>query len=164
MRMHYLVSLYDEKKNYIQLKKGYLMWFLYAILSSISWCFVTIFGKLASQRVDPNMVTTIRSLLMTFMLVSSAVFFKQLTPASFSSIHAKDWGLITLAAAASSAAWLFYFTAFKYGLVSKVVSVDRLSFVFIMFLSAYIFGEELSWTMISGAALMVMGIMLIVIA
>ncbi len=140
------------------------MWFLYAILSSVSWCFVTIFGKLASQRVDPSVVTTIRSLLMTFMLLTSTVLFKQFTPGSFSSIQAKDWGLMTLAAASSSAAWLFYFSAFKYGLASKVVSVDRLSFVFIMFLSAYLFGEELSWTMISGATLMVMGIILVAAA
>ncbi len=140
------------------------MWFLYAILSSILGCFVTIFCKLASQRVDPSMVMTIQSLLLSFMLVSSTIIFKQLTPASFSSIHAKDWGLMALAAAASGAGWLFYLTAFKYGLVSKVVSVDRLSFVFIMFLSAYIFGEELSWTMISGATLIVMGILLVTAA
>ncbi len=140
------------------------MWFLYALLSSISWCFVTIFGKLASQRVDPTVITTLRSVLMSLMLVSTAIISKRITFDTYYTIQAKDWGLIALASAFGSIAWLFYFTAFKYGLVSKVVSVDRLSFVFIMFLSAYIFGEELNWTMISGATLMVMGIIIVAIA
>ena len=140
------------------------MWFLYAILSSISWCFVTIFGKLASQRVDPTIITTLRSTLMSIILIGVALVTQQISFERCCTIQAKDWLFIALAALAGGAAWLFYFTAFKYGLVSKVVSVDRLSFVFIMFLSAYIFGEELSWTMISGAALMVMGIVLVVVA
>ncbi len=139
------------------------MWFVYAMFSAISGCFSTIFGKLASQRVDPTMITTLRSLLMSIMLIGVALITQQISFERCCTIQAKDWLFITLTALAGGISWLFYFSAFKYGLVSKVVSVDRLSFIFIIFLSAYIFGEELTWGRISGATLMVMGIMLIAV-
>lgn len=140
------------------------MWFWYALLSSFSWCAVTIFGKLASQRVDPNLLTTLRAILMSAILVITAIASKRISFDTCCSIQTKDWIYIALAAVFSSSAWLFYFTAFKYGLVSKVVSVDRLNFVFIIFLSAYLFGEELTWNIITGTLLMVSGIVLIAIA
>lgn len=139
------------------------MWFLYAFLSSISWCGVTIFGKLASQRVDPNLLTTLRAILMSVILVIAAIISRHISYDACLEITRKDWWYIFLAALFSSAAWLFYFTAFKYGLVSKVVSIDRLNFVFIIFLSAYLFGEELTWSIITGTILMVAGVVLIAI-
>lgn len=77
------------------------------------------------------------------------------------SITTKDWLYIFLTAVFSAVAWLFYFTAFNYGLIAKVVSVDRLNFVLIILSSAYIFGEELTWGAISGTVLMVIGIALV---
>jgi transporter family protein len=140
------------------------MWFLYALLSSLSWCAVTIFGKLASQRVDPNLLTTLRAIIMSVMLVAAAIFSRRISVDMCCCIQPRDWGYILLAALFSATAWLFYFTAFKYGLVSKVVSIDRLNFVFIIFVSAYLFGEELTWSVITGTILMVAGVVLIAIA
>lgn len=140
------------------------MWFVYALLSSLSWCFVTIFGKLASQRVDPQLMTTLRAILMSAVMVISTLFSRKLSYGACCAIGPKDWWYIIFAAVFSASAWLFYFTAFKYGLIAKVVSVDRLNFVFIILSSAYLFGEELTWSTIAGTMFMVAGVILIAIA
>lgn len=138
-----------------------MMWFVYALLSCLSWTCVTIFGKLASARVDAYALTTLRAVLMSIIMVASVLFSKKFSLETCCSIELKDWYYIILMAIFSAAAWLFYFTAFNYGLIAKVVSVDRLNFVFIILSSAYIFGEELSWGTISGTILMVIGVALV---
>lgn len=139
------------------------LWFIYALLSSLSWCFVTIFGKLASQRVDPQLMTTLRAVLMSIVMLISTWFSRKLSYDMCCAIGTKEWWYIIFAAIFSASAWLFYFTAFKYGLIAKVVSVDRLNFVFIILSSAYLFGEELTWSTIAGTLLMVFGVVLVAI-
>lgn len=138
-----------------------MLWFVYAFLSCLSWAAVTIFGKLASMRVDAHLLTTLRAIIMSIIMVVSVIYSKKISWDSCYAIEMRDWSYIALTAIFSAAAWLFYFTAFHYGLMAKVVSVDRLNFVLIILSSAYIFGEELTWGTISGTVLMVLGIALI---
>ena len=123
---------------------------------------MTILDKMAIQRVDPVLMTTVRTILMSIMLIILTFSLKRINISSVLAMQSKDWLFIALAAVASSVSWLFYFTAFKYGAVSKVISIDRLSFVFIMFISAFFLGEPLTKGMLAGAALMVAGVMLII--
>ena len=136
-------------------------WFVYALLSAITGCMVTIFGKLASERVDTILITTIRAILMSVILILLTLWLKRINLAHVWAVEAKDWLYILLAAAASSLTWLFYFAAFKHGDVSKIVSVDRISFIFIILLSALLFNEPLTGKMMLGATFMVFGIFLI---
>ena len=141
-----------------------MMWFVYAFLSCLSWTGITIFGKLASARVDAFLLTTLRAVLMSIIMVFWVFVSKKISFDSCYAIEVKDWSYIALMALFSAAAWMFYFTAFNYGLMAKVVSIDRLNFVLIILSSAYIFGEELTWGTISGTVLMVIGIALIALA
>lgn len=137
------------------------MWFLYALLASVSWCFVTIFGKLASERVDPQLMTTVREILTAIVMMITVFLSKKISFNMCYAIGAKDWCYIALAALFSASAWICYFVAFKYGLIAKVVAVDRLNFVFIILASSCLFGENLSWSTVSGTLLMLGGVVLI---
>ena len=70
---------------------------------------------------------------------------------------------IVLAAIAGAASWLFYFEALAKGPATGVVAIDRLSIVFVVFLSALILGEALTVKSIAGAALIIGGAYLLVV-
>lgn len=138
-----------------------MTWLYYALASSITWSFVTIFGRMAAERVDTTLITTIRAVFMSVSLIIMTLFIKRINISSLSTIETKDWVYILLASLASSVSWLCYFAAFKYGFISKVITVDRISFIFIMLMSAFVFNEPLTFNMILGGSLMVIGIVLI---
>ncbi len=138
-----------------------MIWLIYALLSATTWGLATIFLRLAMLRVDTTLVTTLRTVIMGLMLVTVTIFATNINKSNLSAIQTKDWIYIGLGALGSCIAWLLYFTAFKHGYVSKIVSVDRLSFILIMFMSALIFDEPLTRRMFLGAGFMVVGIFLI---
>lgn len=142
-------------------KGARMIWLVYALLSATTWGFATVLMRLAMQRVDTTLVTTIRTIIMGLMLITITIFATNVSKSSLVEIETKDWLYIGIGSAASCIAWLLYFGAFQHGYVAKVASVDRLSFVFIMFLSALVFDEPLTHKMLMGAGFMIIGIFLI---
>ena len=53
-------------------------------------------------------------------------------------------GFVALSGIAGATSWLFYFLALKYGPVSKVAPIDKLSVVFAVILAVILFGEKVS--------------------
>ena len=51
---------------------------------------------------------------------------------------------VALSGIAGATSWLFYFLALKYGPVSKVAPIDKLSVVFAVILAIILFGEKVS--------------------
>jgi len=98
---------------------------------------------------------------MTIFLVVVAFFLKKFQGFSINSFSNKDWLLIVLAGVVGALSWLFYFLALKTGLATKVVSVDRLSLVFVVILAAVFLGEKLGWKVAAGTILMVAGAIMI---
>lgn len=137
------------------------MWFIYALLSSVTAAGVAIFAKLGLKDIDSTLATTIRSIIMATFLVLTSLFLRKFEGFSFSSLGGRDWLLITLAGVSGALSWLFYFFALKTGLATKVVVIDRLSLVFVIILAAVFLGESLGWKSVMGALLMVGGAILI---
>lgn len=137
------------------------MWLLYAFLSSVSAAGVAILGKLGLQGVDSTLATTIRSVIMAIFLITVSVTLNKLNSQSLSSLSTKDLGLIIASGLCGAISWLFYFAALKEGIVSRVVVIDRLSFVFAIILSVLILHEKLNIVGIIGTILMSGGAMLI---
>jgi transporter family protein len=137
------------------------MWLIYAFLSSITAALVAIFAKLGLKGIDSTLATTIRSIIMAVFLVLTSFFLKKFQGFSLSSLGSKDWMLIVLAGIAGALSWLFYFLALKTGLATKVVTIDRLSLVFVIIFAAIFLGEKLGWKSVLGALLMVAGAIII---
>lgn len=137
------------------------MWFFYALLSAITAALVAVFGKFGLQTIDPTLATTLRSLIMAFLLVCVSLVFKKFEGFSFSVLSHRDWLLIVLSGIAGASSWLFYFIALKLGLASHVAAVDRLSIVFVVLLSTLFLGEVLGWKSVLGSFLVVIGVFLI---
>lgn len=138
-------------------------WLIYALLSALSAALVSIFGKVGLTGLDSNVATFVRAVIMTIFL--AGVVFIQGNFFQVQEIFAdkKAFLFVCLSGIAGAASWLFYFAALKYGKVSQVAPIDKLSVVFAVILALIIFDEKLS--LIHGIAISLIaagGIMLAV--
>ncbi|MEM4260370.1 MAG: EamA family transporter [Candidatus Woesearchaeota archaeon] len=137
------------------------LWIFYALLSAIFAALVAIFGKIGLDKVDTNLATTIRALVMFLFLLLVISFQKKYL--LLKQVEGMDYLFIILAGIAGAISWLFYFLALKSGEASRVASLDRLSVVFILIFALLFLGEKFSLLKASGVALIVVGSLLMVI-
>jgi transporter family protein len=101
-------------------------WLLYAFLSALAASLVGIFGRLGVSRIDDNLATTVRSAIMTLMLLAFATAIGAWD--KLSQLRApRPMLAIVLSGAAGATSWVFYFKALKLAEVSKVAPIDKLS-------------------------------------
>lgn len=119
-------------------------WLFYALLSAISAAFVSIFGKVGLQGIDSNVATAVRAVIMAVFL--TGVVFVQGNFSHMADVLQDKKGLlfVALSGIAGATSWLFYFLALKYGPVSKVAPIDKLSVVFAVILAIILFGEKVN--------------------
>jgi len=137
------------------------MWILYAFLSALAAALVAIFAKLGLGEVDPTLATTLRSIVMTAVLLLAAWLLGSFDDLATAGLRSREWLLLVLAGLAGAASWLFYFFALRWGPASAVVAIDRLSVVFVVVLAAVFLAESLNWRAIVGSLLMASGAALI---
>ena len=119
-------------------------WLFYALLSAVSAAFVSIFGKMGLAGLDSNAATAVRAVIMAAFLVGVVAVegHGAGVAAVFADRRALLW--IALSGIAGALSWLFYFLALKYGKVSEVAPIDKLSVVFAFLLAGVLFGERVS--------------------
>ena len=130
-------------------------WLLYAILSAVAASLVAIFAKLGMSNVDATLATTIRSAVMTVLLLVTCTFTGVF--ARIPQVNSRAMWMIVLSAVAGAASWLFYFHAVKLGDVSKVAPIDKLSMPLAIVLAVVILGERPTIVNWLGVALIVGG-------
>ena len=136
-------------------------WIIYALLSALAASLVAIFGKIGLQGIDTNTATTIRAVIMAFFLIGLILIQGKLHDIKPILLNSKALLYIVFSGIAGALSWLFYFIALKNAKVSQVVSLDRMSIVFALLLAFFILGEKISLKAGIGAALIVVGGILI---
>ena len=137
------------------------VWIIYALLSALAASLVAIFGKIGLQGIDTNTATTIRAVIMAFFLIGLILIQGKLHDIKPILLNSKALLYIVFSGIAGALSWLFYFIALKNAKVSQVVSLDRMSIVFALLLAFFILGEKISLKAGIGAALIVVGGILI---
>jgi len=135
---------------------GYL-WIIYALLSALGASLVAIFGKIGLQGIDTNTATTIRAVIMALFLIGLIIIQGKLQDIKPILLNSKALFYIVLSGIVGALSWLFYFIALKNAKVSQVVPIDRMSVVFALLLAFFILGEKISLKTAIGAALVVVG-------
>ncbi|MEA2710742.1 MAG: bacterial/archaeal transporter family protein [Phycisphaerales bacterium] len=102
-------------------------WLLYAILSALAASLVGVFGRLGVQKIDDNLATTVRSIVMTLMLLGFATVIGAWDKLGQLRVGPRPMLAILLSGAAGATSWIFYFKALKLAEVSKVAPIDKLS-------------------------------------
>lgn len=137
-------------------------WLIYALLSAITAALVAIFGKIGLQHLDANTATAIRSIVMAIFLVGVVVVQGKLSLISEVIADRKALFFIILSGIAGALSWLFYFMAIKYGNVSQVAPIDKLSVVFAVILAVILFGEKV--TMFTGIGIVLISVGALLVA
>lgn len=70
---------------------------------------------------------------------------------------------VALSGIAGAVSWLFYFMALKYGKVSQVAPIDKLSVVFAVILGILLFGEKVSFLHAVAIGLIALGGVMLVV-
>lgn len=149
-----------EKKQSGQ-KEERRAWMIYAVLSALFAALTSILAKIGISGVESNLGTAIRTgvvLVMAWIIVFTKGKQQQIR-----TLDKKELVFIALSGIATGASWLFYYYAIQNGIVSVVVPIDKLSIVFTVAFSYFVFKEKLSRKAFAGFALMVMGTLLMVV-
>lgn len=154
------IFLMVEKKETAQKSKG-KAWMLYAVLSAVFAALTSILGKLGISGVESNLGTAIRTgvvLVMAWIIVFARGKQNQLC-----CIDKRELACIALSGIATGASWLCYYYAIQNGDVSVVVPIDKLSILFTVAFSYFVFKEKLSKRAFVGLGCMVVGTLLMAI-
>lgn len=139
-------------------------WLIYALLSAVFAALVAIFGKVGLSGLDANTATAIRAIIMAVFLVGVVLWQGKIDVVSEILSNKKAMVFIVFSGIAGALSWLFYFMAIKYGPVSKVAPIDKLSVVFAVILSALVLGEKLSLMGILGVVAIAGGSLLVALS
>lgn len=115
-------------------------WFLYAFLSALSASFIGIFAKIGMAKVDSNLATGVRSLVMTLILLTFCASMGLWSKVG--TIDGRALLAIVLSGLAGAISWLFYFKAIQVGTVSQVAPVDKLSMPLAIILAVIILKDR----------------------
>jgi len=130
-------------------------WLLFAILSAVAAAFVGIFGKLGMEKIDSNLATVVRSIVMTLFLLVACTVLGVWT--KLPTLHGRAIWMIVLSGVAGAVSWLFYFRAIQLGHVSQVAPIDKLSMPFAVVLAVLILRDRPSGLNWLGVILIVAG-------
>ncbi|MCM2998245.1 EamA family transporter [Paenibacillus cellulositrophicus] len=136
-------------------------WLIYALLSAAAAALVSIFGKIGLQNIDANAATAIRAVIMALFLLGVIAVQGKLGQLGGIFAQKKALSFIVLSGVAGATSWLFYFLALKYGKVSQVGPIDKLSVVIAVILAFLFLGEKISWLNSAGVVLIAIGALLV---
>ena len=154
------IFLMVERKQ-TQEKTASRGWLLYAVGSAVFAALTSILAKLGVRDVASNLATAIRTgvvLVMAWVIVLIKGKGTQVK-----SLDTKELAFIALSGLATGASWLCYYYAVQHGVLSVVVPIDKLSVVFTVAFSYFVFHEKLSKKALVGLGLMVAGTLLMAV-
>nr|WP_145157331.1 EamA family transporter [Paenibacillus terrae] len=138
-------------------------WLIYALLSAAAAALVSIFGKIGLQSIDANAATAIRAVIMALFLLGVIAVQGKFGLLGSILTQKKALSFIVLSGVAGATSWLFYFLALKYGKVSQVGPIDKLSVVIAVILAFLFLGEKISWLNSAGVVLIAIGALLVAV-
>lgn len=137
------------------------MWFVFAILSAVFAALTSILAKVGIEGVNSNLASAIRTLVVV--LMAWLMVFITNAQGGLSSISKKSWLFLILSGLATGASWLCYYKALQMGEASKVVPIDKLSFIITLILAFVFLHEQFTIKSIIGCILIGAGTLLMVL-
>jgi Predicted membrane protein len=137
-------------------------WLIWALLSATFAALTAIFAKLGVERVDSDLATFLRTLVIAAVLGLVLFISGKLQPAT--RIGPRTWTFLIASGLATGASWFCYFRALKVGDAVRVAPIDKLSVVFVAIIGVALLGENLPLRGWAGIALIAAGAALVATA
>src|SRR5476651_2537765 len=136
-------------------------WFGWALLSALFAALTAILAKVGVADVNPNLATAIRTTVILVITWGLALFTSG--KADWTALTSRTWFYLAASGVMTGLSWLCYFRALKMGDVAKVAPVDKLSVALAIILAVIFLGERLKTQEAIGAALIVLGVVVMVV-
>ena len=136
-------------------------WFVWALLSALFAALTAILAKVGVADVNPNLATAIRTTVI--LVITWALAAATSGKADWTALTSRAWIFLAASGLMTGLSWLCYFRALKLGDVSKVAPVDKLSVAIAIILAVIFLGEKIKTQEAIGAALIVLGVVVMVI-
>lgn len=137
------------------------MWYIYALLSALFAALTALFAKLGVANINSNLATGIRTVVILLMI--GIIVLARGEAKGLSTLSKQSVFFLVISGIATGLSWLFYFKALQLGDVSKVAPVDKLSVALVIILSAIFLKEALTLRTLIGAALIIMGTLVLAV-
>lgn len=142
------------------MKEGFLMWILYAVLSSFFAGLTSILAKIGINKTDSTVATAIRTIVVVIFSWIMVLVVGSIN--TISNIETKSLVFLILSGLATGASWLFYFRAIQIGDINKVVPIDKSSTIITIILAFIFLGEAISQLKIFAVILIAVGTFLMI--
>ena len=134
-------------------------WIIYALISMVFAGFTSVIAKLGLTGISGELGLAVRT---GFVFVFVLAFAVAVIPSSqLSTLGRSNYIWLGLSGVTTAVSWVFYYKAIKDGQVSTVALIDKGSVVVSVLLAAFILKEQITVRTLTGAALMVAGLLVI---
>jgi transporter family protein len=127
----------------------------YALISAAAAALTATLAKIGVEGVPSALATAIRTAVVV--VCAWAVVLGLDQHRALSTISVRSAAFLALSGVATAVSWLAYFHALRMAPVSWVAPIDKLSLPFTIVLAALLLHEAVTWRLIAGVALMVIG-------
>lgn len=138
------------------------MWIVFSLLAALTAAVVVTLSKAGIKNVDSSLAFAIQSVLIV--LVAWSVVAWQGNLPNVAAIDRRSWAFLIAAGVITCVSSLLSFRALSLGNASRVSPLDKVSLVFAIVLSVVFLKEKVSWQVLLGAGLMVVGAVVIAVA
>lgn len=142
------------------MKEGFLMWILYAVLSSFFAGLTSILAKIGINKTDSTVATAIRTIVVVIFSWIMVLIVGSIN--TISNIETKSLVFLILSGLATGASWLCYFRAIQIGDINKVVPIDKSSTIITIILAFIFLDEAISQLKIFAIILIAVGTFLMI--
>lgn len=136
-------------------------WLTWALLSALFAALTAIFAKVGVTEINPNLATAVRTTVI--LVITWAIAAATYDKSDWTALHPRAWLFLIGSGLMTGLSWLCYFRALKLGDVAKVAPVDKLSVALAIVLAVVFLGERLRVQEAIGAALIVLGVVVMVV-
>ncbi|MEA3210343.1 MAG: bacterial/archaeal transporter family protein [Chthoniobacter sp.] len=138
------------------------MWWFYATLSAVFAALTALLAKLGIKGVDSNLATAIRTVVI--LVLAWGIVFYQGTHHNLAKISRFSLWFLIASGVATGLSWLFYFKALQLGDVVRVGPIDKASLGLATLLAVLFLGEQLTWQIALGTALVILGAIIVALS
>lgn len=134
-------------------------WVLYAVVSMVFAGFTSVIAKLGLAGISGELGLAVRTCFVFALVLAFAA--ARVPRADLAAITRTNLWWLGLSGLTTAASWIFYYKAIKDGQVSTVALIDKGSVIVSVLLAAVILKEQMTARVLTGAALVAAGLLVI---
>lgn len=135
-----------------------MTWWAYALIAALAASATAILAKVGVKDVPSNLATAIRTVVI--LLFAWGIVLATREHHVIRELNRRSVVFLVLSGLATGISWLAYFKALQMAPASRVAPIDKVSLAFTIILAGVLLGEQISWKVGLGTALMIAGALL----